>query len=411
MEKESWTTRLSHAVDVFRNKDKPLPADVGISTGNNITSVRPSVSFIREGTVVSAIYNRIAIDVSSLKFRHVITDQNGNYKDDKKTLLNNCLTVSANIDQTHTDFIQELVLTMFQIGHAVIVPVDTTYDIIGSNAFDIETMRVGQVVEWFAQNVRVRLYNDKTGNQEDLVLPKSSVAIIKNPMYEVMNQNNSTLKRLLRKLSLLDVADEKNAAGKLDLLLTLPYAIRSEAKQQQARKRQQAIVDQLKDSTHGIAYIDATEKVTQLNRPVENNLPTQIENLTRMLYSQLGMTESVMDGTAPENVMLNYFSISVEPVATAITNGIRKSFLTKTARTQLQDIMYFRDAFKLAPVEKLAELADKFTRNEIMAPNEVRAVIGLKPSPDPKADELRNRNLNQPEQGMEEEYSEDEYED
>ena len=349
-----------------------------------------------ERSIVTSVYNRIAMDVAAIAIKHCRVDENGRYKEDMKSGLNDCLTIEANIDQTGRSFIQDVVMSMFDEGAVAIVPVDTSYDPTVSNSYDILSMRTGKIVEWYPRHVKVKVYNDRTGKKEDIILPKKSVAIIENPLYAVINEPNSTMQRLVRKLNILDAIDEQSGSGKLDLIIQLPYVIKSEARQQQAEKRRKDIEDQLK-GPYGIAYTDGTEKITQLNRPVENNLMKQIEYLLNQLYSQIGMTPSVLDGTADEKAMLNYNNRTIEPIVSAIVDAMKRSFLSKTARTQGQTIMFFREPFKLVPVANLADIADKFTRNEIMTSNEFRQIIGMKPSDDPKADELRNSNLNHPE--------------
>jgi len=347
-----------------------------------------------ERSVIISVYNRIAIDVSAVNIQHVRLDENGRFVETITSGLNDVLTSEANIDQSNRAFIQDIVMSMFDEGVVAVVPVDTTIDPKISGSFDIQTMRTARIISWFPKHVRVRLYNENKGIQEELTLPKSQVAIIENPLYSVMNEPNSTLKRLLKKLSILDAIDEQSGSGKLDLIIQLPYVIKTPARREQAEIRRKDIEIQLSGSKYGIAYTDGTERVTQLNRPAENNLMQQIEYLTKMLYSQLGLTESVFDGTADEKTMLNYNNRTVVPILSAIISEFKRKFLTKTARTQRQSIEYFRDAFSLVPVTELANIADKFTRNEILSSNEVRAVIGYKPSKDPAADELRNKNLN-----------------
>jgi len=348
-----------------------------------------------ERSIVNAIYNRIAIHVSSLSFQHVRLDQNGRYLEEIKSNLNNCLTLAANLDQTGRAFFQDLTLSMFDEGCVAVVPVDTTLNPTITGGYDILSLRVGRILEWYPTHVKVSLYNEKKGIKEDILLSKKVVAIIENPFYAVMNEHNSTLKRLIRKLNLLDAIDEQSGSGKLDLIIQLPYALKTPARFEQAERRRTDLETQLKDSQYGVAYTDATEKVTQLNRPVENNLMAQITYLTSMLYSQLGLTESVFNGTADEKEMINFYNHTVEPIGAAITDGMKRSFLTNTARTQNQSIIFLRKPFDLVPVSDMAEIADKFTRNEILSSNELRAIIGFKPSEDPKADELRNKNLNQ----------------
>lgn len=392
-------SRLKHAWNAFLNRDptsgNSFNSNMGYFSGYRPDRFRFGIG--NERSIVASIYNQIAIDVSSISFRHARLDENERYIGTMPSRLNECLTLSANIDQTARAFMQDVVMSMFEEGCVAIVPVDTTYDPTISGAFDVVSMRVGKITSWFPQHVRVELYNEKTGRREEITLPKEMVCIIENPLYAVMNEQNSTLKRLIRKLNLLDAVDEQSGSGKLDLIIQLPYVIKTPARQEQADKRRQDIESQLNGSKYGIAYTDGTEKVTQLNRPAENNLMGQITYLTSMLYSQLGMADSIFNGTANEETMLNYFNRTVEPICSAICNGMKWKFLTKTARSQYQSILFFRDPFKLVPVSNLADIADKFTRNEILSSNEVRAVVGYKPSADPKADELRNKNLNQSE--------------
>lgn len=389
-------SRFKKAWNIFRNKDPSYKyRDLGISY-----SYRPErIRFTRgnERTIVTSIYNRIALDVSSITLQHVRLDENGRYLNTINSGLNNCLTLEANIDQTSREFIQDVVMSMFDEGCVAIVPVDIDRDIDPevSGSYDIDTMRTGKILEWYPRHVKVRVYNDQTGHKEDVVCSKETVAIIENPFYSIMNEPNSMVQRLIRKLNLLDVVDEQTSSGKLDLIIQLPYIIKTDARRQQAEKRRKDIEDQLAGSKYGIAYTDGTEKITQLNRSVENNLLKQIEYLTNLVYGQLGITTSIMDGTADERTMLNYNNRTVEPIVSAIVDSMKRRFLTKTARTQKQSIVFFRDPFRLVPVTDLAEIADKFTRNEIMTSNEIRQIVGMKPSDDPSADELRNKNLNQ----------------
>ena len=387
-------SRLRKAWNIFRNKDPSYEyQDLGISY-----SYRPErIRFTRgnERTIVTSIYNRIALDVSSITLQHVRLDENGRYLNTINSGLNNCLTLEANIDQTSREFIQDVVMSMFDEGCVAVVPVDTNVDPKISGSYDIDTMRTGKILEWYPRHVKVRVYNDRTGYKEDVVCSKETVAIIENPFYSIMNEPNSMVQRLIRKLNLLDVVDEQTSSGKLDLIIQLPYIIKTDARRQQAEKRRKNIEDQLAGSKYGIAYTDGTEKITQLNRSVENNLLKQIEYLTNLVYGQLGITTSIMDGTADERAMLNYSNRTVEPIVSAIVDSMKRRFLTKTARTQKQSIVFFRDPFRLVPVTDLAEIADKFTRNEIMTSNEIRQIVGMKPSDDPSADELRNKNLNQ----------------
>ena len=351
-----------------------------------------------ERTIVTSIYNRIALDVSSISIRHVQLDDDGRFESERNTKLNECLSLSANIDQTGRAFIQDVVLSMFDEGCVAIVPIDTERDYFDGPVRDILSMRTGQVIEWYPRHAKVRVYNDRTGQKEDVVFPKDKIAIIENPYYAVMNQPNSMVQRLIRKLALLDAIDEQTSSGKLDLIIQLPYVVKNQIRKEQAEQRRRDIEAQLTGSRYGIAYTDGTERITQLNRPVENNLLKQIEYLTNMVFGQIGVTQAILDGTADEQTMLNYNNRIVEPVVSVIADSMKRAFLTPTARSQKQSIMYFRDPFRLVPVSQVAEIADKFTRNEIMSSNEIRQVVGLKPSKDPKADELRNSNLNQPDE-------------
>ena len=387
--------RLQHAWNAFVYNDNNYvdPQNLG-----GLSTFKPDrVHFSRgvERSIVTSVYNRLALDVSSIAIKHVRLDENGRFKEEVDSGLQNCLNVEANIDQTGRAFLQDVVMSMLDEGCVAIVPVDTTIDPAKSGSYEINTMRTGKILEWYPAHVRVRVYNDRKGIHEEVVLPKSAVAIIENPLYAVINEPNSTMQRLIRKLNLLDVVDEQTSSGKLDLIIQLPYVIKSEARRKQAEERRKDIEMQLAGSKYGIAYTDGTERITQLNRPAENNLMKQVEYLTSMLYSQLGLTQSIMDGSADDKTMLNYYNRTVEPIIAAITDEIKRKFLTKTARSQKQTIMYFRDPFKLTPVLDLAEIADKFTRNEIMTSNEIRQIVGMKPADDPSADELRNKNLNQ----------------
>lgn len=390
---EPIISRFKRSWNAFFNRDPTKSYNnIGVSYSNRPDRVRMTRG--NERSIVTSIYNRIALDVSSITIQHVRLDENRRFKEVIDSGLNNCLTLEANIDQTGRAFIQDVVMSMFDEGAIAILPVDTDRDP-EKGYFDIYTMRTAKIIEWYPRNVKLRAYNDITGQKEDIIMSKESVAIIENPLYSVMNEPNSTMHRLIRKLNLLDAIDEQSGSGKMDLIIQLPYIIKSDARRKQANDRRAEIEDQLANSKYGIAYIDGTEHVTQLNRPVENNLMSQIEYLTSLLYSQLGITTSVMDGTADEKTMLNYNNRTVEPVVSAIVDSMKRTFLTKTARTQLQSIMFFRDPFRLVPIANLAEMADKFTRNEIMTSNEFRQVIGIKPSDDPKADQLRNSNINQ----------------
>ena len=387
--------RLQHAWNAFVYNDNAYvdPQNLG-----GLSTYKPDrVHFSRgvERSIVTSVYNRLALDVSSIAIKHVRLDENGRFKEEVDSGLQNCLNVEANIDQTGRAFLQDVVMSMLDEGCVAIVPVDTTIDPAKSGSYEINTMRTGKILEWYPAHVRVRVYNDKKGIHEELVLPKSTVAIIENPLYAVINEPNSTMQRLIRKLNLLDVVDEQTSSGKLDLIIQFPYVIKTDARRKQAEERRKDIEMQLSGSKYGIAYTDGTERITQLNRPAENNLMKQVEYLTGMLYSQLGLTQSIMDGSADDKTMLNYYNRTVEPILAAITDEIKRKFLTKTARAQKQTVMYFRDPFKLTPVVDLAEIADKFTRNEIMTSNEIRQIVGMKPATDPSADELRNKNLNQ----------------
>lgn len=388
------SSRFKNAWNAFFNRD-PTEEFRNVGPSYSYRVDRPRFTRGNEKSIVTSVYNRIALDVASITIRHVRLDENDRYIETMHSNLNNCLTLEANIDQTARAFIQDVVISMFDEGCVAIVPIDTTRDP-NTGAFDIYSMRTGKILEWYPQKVKVRVYNEQTGYKEDIIVSKSSVAIIENPLYAVINEPNSTMQRLIRKLNLLDVIDEQSGSGKLDLIIQLPYIIKTEARRQQAEKRRKDIEDQLSGSKYGIAYADGTERITQLNRPIENNLMKQIEFLTSMLYSQLGMTQSILDGSADEKTMLNYNNRTVEPIVSAIVDGMKRVFLTKTARSQLQSIVFFRDPFRLVPVSDLAEIADKFTRNEIMTSNEIRQIVGMKPSSDPKADELRNKNLSEP---------------
>lgn len=398
-EKLSFGERLRHSWNAFINPTQSFNFDYGRANYSNPS--RPRITMGNERSIVAAVYNRIAIDVSALDIRHVILDDtNERFKSIVDDSLNQCLTLQANKDQTARSFIQSAALSLFDEGVIAIVPVDTSVNPKITESFSIESMRVGQIVQWYPDHIKIRMYNDKTGEQQEVTLPKSMVAIVENPFYVVMNEPNSVAKRLIRKLNLLDVIDEQSAAGKLDVIVQLPGIIKTEARKKQAEDRRKNIETQLAGSKYGIAYIDGTEKVTQLNRPVENNLMTQIEFLTSMLYSQLGISEEVLKGTADEKTMLNYHNNTVAPVINAIVDSMKCKFLSKTARTRHHSIRYFKDPFKNTPVAQMAELADKFTRNEIASSNEMRSVIGWKPVEDPRADELRNKNLNQEATGM-----------
>lgn len=388
--------RLKHAWNAFlardANPNPQLPAwDLGASYGTNPGRTR--LRYSNERSIISSIYTRLGIDVAAVDIRHVRVDDNGRYLSDINSGLNTCLQIEANIDQGARAFRQDAAMTLFDKGVIAIVAVDADMDPLKTGGYDIQTLRVGEVLTWYPAHVQVRLYNDRKGLREDIILPKRQVAIVENPLYLVMNEPNSTLQRLIRKLNLLDAVDEQSASGKLDLIIQLPYVIKTEARRAEAEKRRKEIEVQLKGSQYGIAYADGTEKITQLNRPAENNLLKQIEYLTTMLYGQLGLTPEILNGTADEATKIDYYNRTVEPVLAAITEGIKRVFLTKTARAQGQSVVYIRDPFRLVPVKDLAEIADKFTRNEILSSNDMRGIIGFRPSTDPKADELRNKNI------------------
>jgi hypothetical protein len=393
-----FLTRFQNAWNVFLGRSPTKTNPSPISSWYGGYSYRPDrnrLTFGNERSIVSSIYNRIAIDVAGVVIRHVRVDENGQFIETLDTPLNKCLTLDANLDQTGRALIQDLVLSMFDEGCVAVVPVATEGNPYETNSYKIYSMRVGKIVEWFPHQVKVELYNEDTGQKKQLILDKATISIIENPLYAVINEPNSILKRLIRKLNLLDAIDEQSSAGKLDLIIQLPYTIRSDKRKEQAEQRRADIEQQLSGSKYGIAYADATEHITQLNRPVENNLMNQIQYLTSMLYGQLGLTEEIFNGTANEQTVLNYYNSTIEPILTAITDEFKRKFLTQTARTQGQSIMFFRDPFKLAPINNIAEIADKFTRNEILTSNEIRGIIGFRPSSDPKADQLINSNLNQ----------------
>lgn len=387
-------SRFKHAWNAFMTRD-PTGYRRDTGQGYYYRPDRPRFTRGNERTIIASINNRIALDVASIKVTHCRLDKDGRYMSDIDSGLNNCLTLDANRDQTGRAFIQDIVASMLDEGCVAVVPIDTTIDPKTTSSYDILSMRTGKVLEWYPDHVKVRLYNERTGNKEDIIIPKSTAAIIENPLYAVMNEPNSTMQRLARKLSLLDVTDEETASGKLDLIVQLPYTIKSEARRNQAEQRRKDIEMQLAGSKYGIAYTDGTEKITQLNRSLENNLMGQVEYLTNLTFSQLGMTQGILDGTADDKTMLNYYSRVVEPIIAAIVDEMNRKFLSKTARSQRQIITFFRDPFKLVPVNDIAEIADKFTRNEIMTSNEIRQVIGMKPAEDSKADELRNSNISQ----------------
>lgn len=389
--------RLQHGWNAFMSR---APTGSYYDIGQSYSYRPDRVVFTRgnERSIITSVYNRIALDVSAINIKHCRLDNNDRYMSVIDSGLNSCLNLEANIDQTGRAFIQDIVMSMLDEGCVAIVPVDTSIDPKVSSSYDILSMRTGKILDWYPEHVKVRLYNERTGNKEEIIVPKKTVAIIENPLYAVTNAPNSTMQRLIRKLSLLDVTDEKTASGKLDLIIQLPYVIKTEARRQQAEARRKDIEMQLAGSKYGIAYTDGTEKITQLNRSVENNLMSQIEYLTSMLYSQLGITQSILDGSADEKTMLNYHNRTIEPIVSAIVDEMKRKFLTKTARSQQQSILFFRDPFKLVPLNDIAEIGDKFTRNEIMTSNEIRQIIGMTPSNDPKADQLVNSNLNHPDE-------------
>ena len=396
----SLSSRFKNAWNVLIGNRDPTMQYNQIGPGYSYRPDRPRMTRGNERSSVTSIYNRIALDASSIQIQHCKLDENGRYLSIVNSKLNSCLNLEANMDQTGRAFIQDVVMSMLDEGCVAMVPIETTLDPKKTDSYDILSMRTGKILEWYPEHVRVRIYNDRTGNKEEIVLPKKTVGIIENPLFAVINEPNSTMQRLIRKLVLLDAIDEQSGSGKLDLIIQLPYVIKSEARRQQAEARRKDIEMQLAGSKYGIAYTDGTERVTQLNRPVENNLMKQIEYLTNTLYGQLGITQAILDGSADDKTMLNYYSRTIEPIVSAIADELKRKFLTKTARSQNQSILFFRDPFKLVPVNDIAEIADKFTRNEIMTSNEIRQVVGLKPSDDPKADKLINSNLNQPEENI-----------
>ena len=389
----TFSDRLKHAWNAFTSRDPTPVIQPTVYGGLSYRPDRLRYSRGGERSVVASIITRIAIDVAAIDIKHVKMDAEGRYLKDMKSGLNNVLTLEANIDQTSRSFLQDVVQSLLEEGCICVVPVETSIDPRYNESYQINTMRVGKIVQWYPKSVRINLYNDETGKHQEIILPKKAVAIIENPLFSVMNEPNSTLQRLIRKLSLLDVVDEQTSSGKLDLIIQLPYVVKSQSRKEQAETRRKEIEMQLTGSKYGIAYTDGTERITQLNRPVENNLLKQVEYLTTMLYGQLGITEEVLKGTADEKTMLNYYNRTIEPILSAIALEFKRKFLTQTARTQGQSIEFYRDPFRLVPVNDIAEIADKFTRNEIMTSNEIRQVIGMKPSDDPKADELNNSNL------------------
>lgn len=401
----NFTERIKHGWNAFLNRD---PTYSYTDLGGPSYGYRPDrMRFTRgnERSIVTSVYNRIALDAASIDIMHVQLDKDDRFESVRDSALNECLTRNANIDQTGRAFIQDVVMSMLDEGCVAIIPVDTTINPNISNSYEINTVRTAKIIEWYPAHVKVNVYNDRTGRKEDLTLPKKTVAIIENPLYAVINEPNSTMQRLIRKLNLLDVIDEQSGSGKLDLIIQLPYVIKTEARREQAEKRRKDIEMQLAGSKYGIAYTDGTERITQLNRSVDNNLMKQIEYLTSMLYSQLGITQAILDGSADDKTMLNYYNRTIEPIVSAIVDEIQRKFLTKTAISQKQAIAYFRDPFRLVPVNEIAEIADKFTRNEIMTSNEIRQIVGMKPSKDPNADELRNKNLSQSNEMLKEKQS------
>ena len=398
MEELTFVSRLKHGWNAFMNRDPTYNHAIGPSY--SYRPDRPRFTRGNERSIVTSVFNRIALDVAAISMQHCILDDNGRFVEVVNSKLNNCLTLEANLDQTSRAFIQDLVMSMFDEGCVAIVPVDTTIDPKITTSYDILSMRSGKIVDWYPEHVKVRVYNEKTGRKEEVILPKAQVGIVENPLFAVVNEPNSTGQRLIRKLNLLDQIDEQTGSGKLDLIIQLPYVIKTDARRNQAERRRKDIEEQLSGSKYGIAYTDGTEHITQLNRPLENNLLKQIEYLRDMFYSQLGITQSILDGTADDKTMLNYYSRTIEPIVAAIVDEMKRKFLTKTARSQHHSIEFFRDPFKLVPVNDIAEIADKFTRNEILTSNEIRQVIGMKPSSDPKADQLINSNISQPEERL-----------
>ena len=402
----AFGNRLKHAFNVFMNRDPTYYRNTGVSYSYRPDRVRLTGG--NERSIITSIYNRIAVDVASVEFVHAKLDKEGRYSETMESGLQNCLSLEANLDQTGRAFILDAVLSMLDEGVVALIPVETSFDPEITSSYSIDKMRVGKILEWYPAHIRVKVYNEKTGRQEEIIQPKSSVAIIENPFYSIMNERNSTMQRLIRKLNILDVIDEQSGSGKLDLIIQLPYVVKSTRRQQQAEERRSDIEKQLSGSKYGIAYTDGTERITQLNRPVDNNLMNQIEYLTKMLFSQLGFTQGILDGTADEETMLNYNNRIIEPIVSAFVDEMKRKFLTKTARTQRQSILFFRDPFKLIPISKMPDIADKFSRNEIVSSNEVRQKIGMKPSNDPKADKLENKNIKKSnEDGTREEKIED----
>lgn len=396
MEDLTFVSRLKHGWNAFMNRDPTYNHAIGPSY--SYRPDRPRFTRGNERSIVTSVFNRIALDVAAISMQHCILDDNGRFVEAVNSKLNNCLTLEANLDQTARAFVQDVVMSMFDEGCVAMVPVDTTFDPEITSSYDVLSMRTGKIVDWYPEHVKVRVYNEKTGRKEEVILPKTAVGIVENPLFSVVNEPNSTGQRLIRKLNLLDQIDEQTGSGKLDLIIQLPYVIKTDARRDQAERRRKDIENQLSGSKYGIAYTDGTEHITQLNRPVENNLLKQIEYLRDMFYSQLGVTQTILDGTADDKTMLNYYSRTIEPIVSAIVDEMNRKFLTKTARTQHHAIKFFRDPFKLVPVNDIAEIADKFTRNEILTSNEIRQIIGMKPSDDPKADRLVNSNISQPDE-------------
>lgn len=390
--------RLQHAWNAFKNNRDPTVRYGDYGTGYFYRPDRPRLTRGNERSIVTSILNRIALDAAAITIQHCYLDNDGRFKSVIDSGLNSCLNLAANIDQTGRAYKHDVILSMLDEGVVAMVPVETDLNPDDTGGYDISSMRAGKIIEWYPEHVKVRVYNEKTSNKEEVILSKKMVGIIENPLYAVVNEPNSTMQRLIRKLNLLDAIDEQSGSGKLDLIIQLPYVVKHPTQRERAEARRKDIETQLAGSKYGIAYTDGTERITQLNRPVENNLMGQIEYLTSMLYSQLGITQSILEGTADEKTMLNYYDRTIEPIVSAIVDELKRKFLTPTARTRKQTILYFRDPFKLVPVNDLAEIADKFTRNEIMTSNEIRQVVGMKPSGDPKADQLINSNLNHPEE-------------
>lgn len=405
----NFGTRLKHAWNTFLNKDPTEIVYTELGSGSSYRPDRPRFTRGNEKSIVTSVYNRLSLDAAAIDIKHVRTDEEGQFISIIDSYLNECLSIEANTDQTGRAFLQDVIMSMLDEGVVAIIPIDTTLNPKVSNSYDILSMRTAKIIQWYPQHVKVRVYNEKTGNKEDKILPKKLVAIIENPLYAVINEPNSTMQRLVRKLNLLDSVDEQSSSGKLDLIVQLPYVVKTQSRKDQAEKRRSELETQLKDSKYGIAYTDGTEKITQLNRPIENNLMKQIEYLTNLLFSQLGITQTVLDGSADEKTMLNYYIRTIEPIVDAIVSEMRRKFLTKTARSQKQTIMSFRDPFSLVPVSQLSDLADKLTRNEILTSNEFRQIIGRKPSSDPNADKLVNKNIRQADQPQSSEFNPDEF--